>query len=105
MSLFNPLDLQAFMNRRGIQGEIIHLAEPTPTVESAARAVGAQTDHIVKSILFTVDEQPVLAVTCGDRFVYAGGGAENALVRLDPGEILRASGARVINLHTGAEDV
>jgi prolyl-tRNA editing enzyme YbaK/EbsC (Cys-tRNA(Pro) deacylase) len=144
-------ELQVFMQEHGIPGEILHLNVPTPTVEAAARAVGATPGQIIKSILFMVDGQPVLVIGCGksslsrrviadlyrvgkkhirlaspeevveisgyevgamppfghrqplttliDRRVlelptaYAGGGAENALVCLDPQDILRMTGA------------
>ncbi len=149
-------DLSAYMHARGIPGEILHLSVPTPTVETAAQAVGTSVDQIIKSILFLVDEQPVLAIACGlpsiqrraiaelygvgkkrvklasaetvlelsgyevgamppfghrtplvtliDKRVldftdaYAGGGAENAIVHLDPQDILRVSGAKVLDL-------
>lgn len=152
-----PSDLQTFMNNHGIAGQILILETPTPTVADAAQAVGAQTEQIVKSVLFTIEEHAVLAVTCGDRpverraiaalygvgrkrvklaspevvlqmtgyavgtvppfghlqpiptmldpavlaneYVYAGGGGENALVRLDPQVILQISGAQVVALH------
>jgi prolyl-tRNA editing enzyme YbaK/EbsC (Cys-tRNA(Pro) deacylase) len=149
-------DLQLFMQAHSIQGEIMRLDVLTPTVESAARAVNATPDQIIKSILFLVDDQPVLAIACGlsnigrraiadlygvgkkriklaspekvleisgyevgamppfghrqplatliDRDVletpeaYAGGGAENTLVRLNPQDILHATGATVMDL-------
>lgn len=149
-------ELAAFMQAQGIQGEILHLDVPTPTVETAAQAVNAQPEQIIKSILFIIDEQPVLVIACGlstigrraiadlygvgkkrvklatpekvlelcgyevgamppfghrqalrtlmDQRVleipqaYAGGGAENTLVRLDPHEIQRVSGAKVLDL-------
>lgn len=149
-------DLFAYMQQHGIEGDILHLETPTPTVEIAARVVGAHPDQIVKSILFLVNDQPVLAITCGmapidrraiadlyqvsrkrvklapaqavldfagyevgamppfghlqplptllDRRVleqdqvYAGGGDENALVRLSPASIERHAHARVVDL-------
>jgi prolyl-tRNA editing enzyme YbaK/EbsC (Cys-tRNA(Pro) deacylase) len=149
-------ELSAYMQAGAIPGEILYLEVPTPTVEAAARAVGASPEQIIKSILFLVDERPVLAIACGtsnierraiadlygvgkkrvklaspdkvlaisgyevgamppfghhqplvtliDRRVldmdeaYAGGGAENALVRLNPREILRATHAQVMDL-------
>jgi prolyl-tRNA editing enzyme YbaK/EbsC (Cys-tRNA(Pro) deacylase) len=154
----SPADLQSFMVEHGIAGEIILLASPTPTVEAAAKAVEADPESIVKTLLFLVDEEPALAIASGlhlidrrviaaqygvgrkrvklaepeavlritgyevgsmppfghlqkltafldvrvlDRpLVYAGGGAENALVRIDSREIVRATGARVIDLLT-----
>lgn len=144
------------MQRHGIQGEIVHLSVPTLTVESAAQAVGCTPQCIVKSLLFLVDGQPVLAIACGlapvsramlagyygvarkrvrlapaevvlqvsgypvgtlppfghlqplptlidpavlkQPLLYAGGGAENALVRLAPQELLRATHAEVVPL-------
>jgi len=149
-------ELQAFMQEHNIPGEILHLSVPTPTVETAAQAVGTTVDQIIKSILFIVDDQPVLAIACGlpsinrraiadvyevgkkriklaapetvldisgyevgamppfghrqplttliDRRVleftdaYAGGGAENAIVHLHPQDILRVTGAQVLDL-------
>ncbi len=149
-------ELRAYMLAHGVAGEIVKLNVPTPTVESAALAVGTQANQIIKSILFVVDDQPVLAIACGlsnidrraiagmfgvgkkrvklaapdavleisgyavgamppfghrqpiktiiDRKVlnfseaYAGGGAENALVRLNPQDILRATGAIVLDM-------
>ena len=58
-------ELAEYMNAHGIQGEILHLSVPTPTVEAAALAVNAIPEQIIKSILFMVDGQPVLAVACG----------------------------------------
>jgi prolyl-tRNA editing enzyme YbaK/EbsC (Cys-tRNA(Pro) deacylase) len=149
-------DLQRFMQDHSVPGEILRLEVPTPTVESAARAVNARPEQIIKSILFLVDDLPVLAIACGlsnigrraiadlygvgkkrvklatadrvleisgyevgamppfghrfplatlmDRKVldvpeaYAGGGAENTLVHLDPHDILRVTGAKVMDL-------
>jgi prolyl-tRNA editing enzyme YbaK/EbsC (Cys-tRNA(Pro) deacylase) len=149
-------ELAEYMQAHGIQGEILHLDVPTPTVDTAASAVGALPEQIIKSILFMVADQPVLAVACGRSSIerraiaelysvgkkrvklaspeivleisgyevgamppfghrqplmtlidpkvldsaesYAGGGAENALVRLNPKEILRATHAKVLDL-------
>jgi len=151
-----PDDLITYMRAHGIEGEILRLNVPTPTVETAAQAVGARVEQIIKSILFLVDEQPVLAIACGTANIgrraiadlygvgkkriklasaemvlevsgfevgamppfghqralptlidqrvldepeaYAGGGAENALLRLNPGDIVRVSGAKVLDL-------
>jgi prolyl-tRNA editing enzyme YbaK/EbsC (Cys-tRNA(Pro) deacylase) len=149
-------DLRAFLQSRNIAAEIVRLDVPTPTVESAALAVGTEVDQIIKSILFIADEHPVLAIACGlsniqqraiaelygigkkrvklataevvleisgyevgamppfghrqpldtlvDRRVlnysdaYAGGGAENALLHLNPQDIMRVTGAQVLDL-------
>ena len=60
-----PQDLHAFMQANQVPGEILHLDVPTPTVEAAAQAVGAELDSIIKSILFLVDDRPVLAIAGG----------------------------------------
>jgi prolyl-tRNA editing enzyme YbaK/EbsC (Cys-tRNA(Pro) deacylase) len=149
-------ELSDYLHTHSIPGEILHLSVPTPTVETAAQAVGTSVDQIIKSILFMVDELPVLAIACGltsinrhtiadlygvgrkrvklaspetvleisgyevgamppfghhqplatliDRRVldftdaYAGGGAENAILHLDPQDILRVTGAKVLDL-------
>jgi prolyl-tRNA editing enzyme YbaK/EbsC (Cys-tRNA(Pro) deacylase) len=149
-------NLQEYMLLHTIPGEIMHLDIPTPTVEAAAQAVCADPTQIIKSILFMVDENPVLVIACGKSTIsrraiadlygvgkkrvklappervlelsgyevgamppfghrqllttlidsrvldlpeaYAGGGAENALLRLNPQEILRVTGAKVLDL-------
>jgi prolyl-tRNA editing enzyme YbaK/EbsC (Cys-tRNA(Pro) deacylase) len=161
--LLHSSDLQAFMTSRCITGEILHLGVPTPTVETAARALGVHPEQIVKSILFLVgtgigsaQPEPVLAIACGmgyvdqraiaahygvgrkrvrlalleevlaisgyavgamppfghrqplrtllDRrvldqpVVYAGGGDENAMLRLNPQDIALVTGATVLDL-------
>jgi prolyl-tRNA editing enzyme YbaK/EbsC (Cys-tRNA(Pro) deacylase) len=153
----SPADLREFMKQNAVPGEILHLSVPTPTVEAAAQAVGTKPERIVKSILFLVNDTPVLSITCGQRvinrraiaqlygvgrkrvklagpetvlqicgyevgamppfghlvalptlldqrvlehpYVYAGGGAENALLRLNPQDILRVARAKVTDLH------
>jgi len=155
----SSLDLQSYMTARGIPGEILHLSVPTPTVETAAQALGVQPEQIVKSILFLVEvahSSPVLAIACGPAYIerrliaarfgvgrkrvrlaspeevlaisgyevgamppfghrqplptlldrrvlglpaaYAGGGEENAIVRLAPGDIARFTSAAVMDL-------
>ena len=156
--MLKPEDLQAYMDQNGVPGEILHLAVPTPTVEAAARAVNAQNDQIVKTLVFVIRDQALAAIACGtapmDRRkiaahfdvgrkrvklatpeqvleitgypagavppfghktalptlldprvlendeVYAGGGAENALVRLKSGDILLITTAEIVDLRT-----
>ncbi len=156
--MLKPSDLQNFMDQNGIEGEIVFLDEPTPTVEIAAKVVGTRPDQIVKSVLFTVREDRVLAIACGTQLIerrviasvygvgrkqvklanaeivlettgypvgtvppfghpqpirtlidplvldltecYAGGGAHNALTRLDPQDILKITQAEIIDLHS-----
>lgn len=149
-------ELRTFLQACNIPVEIVHLDVPTPTVQTAAQAVGAHADQIIKSILFLANEHPILAIACGlsniqrcaiadlysiskkkvklaspemvleisgyevgamppfghrqplttviDQRVltftdaYAGGGADNVLLRLNPQDILRVTGAKVLDL-------
>jgi prolyl-tRNA editing enzyme YbaK/EbsC (Cys-tRNA(Pro) deacylase) len=77
----SPASLEEFNRGAGVRAELLTLDDPTPTVETAARAVHAPADAIVKSLLFLVEQaggqpQPVLAVLCGsarvDRRAIAG---------------------------------
>jgi prolyl-tRNA editing enzyme YbaK/EbsC (Cys-tRNA(Pro) deacylase) len=67
--ILTSTDLQAFMDRQQIPGQILNLDAPTPTVEAAAQALGVAPKQIVKSVLFTVREQGVLTISCGDQLV------------------------------------
>jgi prolyl-tRNA editing enzyme YbaK/EbsC (Cys-tRNA(Pro) deacylase) len=58
-------ELKMYMQTHDIRGEFVRLEVPTPTVETAAQAVGTGPDQIIKSILFLVDSHPVLAIACG----------------------------------------
>jgi prolyl-tRNA editing enzyme YbaK/EbsC (Cys-tRNA(Pro) deacylase) len=151
------VDLQKYLDDNEINGEIIFLDEATPTVETAASALGTTPDKIVKSVLFTVGSELVLAITRGPRFIerraiaahfnvgrkqvklaspssvisttgypvgtvppfgyyepirvlmdysvlepseiFAGGGAYNALLRIDPRELLSITGVTILDLH------
>ena len=57
------------MDQWEIPGEILILEVPTPTVEDAAQALGVQPRQIVKSVLFTVFDEGVLTISCGDQLV------------------------------------
>ena len=68
MTKLKPLgvkELEAYLKEEGIAGEILMLNTPTPTVETAANALGVEPNQIVKSILFMIHEKPVLALGCG----------------------------------------
>ena len=60
-----PQDLEMHLTEQHIDGELIHLNVPTPTVETAAEAVGVSPDQIVKSLLFIIDGQPALVIASG----------------------------------------
>ena len=49
----------------GLSVEIVEFAETTRTAQDAAHAIGCQVAQIVKSLLFIVDGQPVMALVSG----------------------------------------
>jgi prolyl-tRNA editing enzyme YbaK/EbsC (Cys-tRNA(Pro) deacylase) len=63
--MLGPLDLQSFMESSEILAELITLSVQTPTVADAAKAVGTSPDRIIKSLLFLVDGEPILAIASG----------------------------------------
>jgi len=146
------------MDQQEIPGQILTLDEPTPTVQTAAQALGVEPRQIVKSVLFTVLDEGVLTISCGDQLVerrviaslysisrkrvklapaevvlgltgfavgtvppfghrtplrtlldprvltfdeiFAGGGTQHTLVRLNPQDIVKITQAEIIDLHT-----
>ncbi len=51
----------------GLDDRVVELAETARTAEDAARALGVAVGAIVKSLVFTVGERPVVALVAGDR--------------------------------------
>ena len=49
----------------GLSVEIVEFEETTRTAQDAAHAIGCQVAQIVKSLLFIVDDQPVMALVSG----------------------------------------
>ena len=71
--LMNSTDLTAFIAAHHIAAKIIHLSDHTPTVETAAQALGVAVEQIGKSILFLADGSPVLVIANGvNRIDYKG---------------------------------
>lgn len=61
------------------EADVRHFPEGTKTAEDAARAIGCPVAAIVKSLVFVVDDRPVVALVPGD-------------MRLDTGGLARAAG-------------
>ena len=66
----------------GVAIEVVEYPDGTRTAEDAAAAVGCEVARIVKSLVFAVDGEPVLALVAGDHRLdadllshAAGGGA------------------------------
>jgi Cys-tRNA(Pro) deacylase len=156
------MDIEKYMQRSGIIGKVLHLSVPTPTVETAAQAIGTTVEKIVKSLVFLMDGEPILVISPGTRrvdrkrlarhygigrkrvklanaetvltltgfevgavppfghkttlsvvldktilqqpVVYAGGGTTEALLEISPTEILRVTGATVLDFQEEAGD-
>jgi Cys-tRNA(Pro) deacylase len=49
----------------GLSVEVVEFEETTRTAQDAAHAIGCQVAQIVKSLLFVVDGQPVMALVSG----------------------------------------
>ena len=154
--MLTPDDLEIYCHVHQLEATVLHLSVPTPTVTAAAEVVGCPAEQIVKSILFMVDQEPVMVITCGtarvdrrviasyyglskkrvhlasaeqvaeftgyavgglppfghlqlfptliDRrvlvqtTVYAGGGSETALLRLEPNQLTSVVPAVVLDL-------
>ncbi len=58
-------DLQAFIDDHHIQATIMPLDQHTLTVGDAARALGVETDQIIKTLVFHIDGKPLLVINNG----------------------------------------
>jgi Cys-tRNA(Pro) deacylase len=154
--MLDSSSLAGSIEENAIQANLIKLSVHTPTVEDAAKAVGTSPSQIVKTLLFLVAGEPLVAIASGtsrvDRRtiaayfgigrkrvklagaeavleltgypvgavppfglkrqiqtlidprvlehaeVYAGGGAIDSLLRISPDEIVRVTGAVVLDL-------
>lgn len=65
MNLLNSEHLAEFVKSKQIQAQLVHIDVPTPTVESAAKAVGTSPDRVIKSLVFLVNGEPVLVIASG----------------------------------------
>jgi prolyl-tRNA editing enzyme YbaK/EbsC (Cys-tRNA(Pro) deacylase) len=57
-------DVKHYLAERDIP--VWEFEAPTPTAETAARAVGCSPAEIAKTVLFIIGQTPVVVVTCGD---------------------------------------
>ena len=56
-----------FLRTAGAEARLEEFSAGTPTARDAAAAVGSELAQIVKSIVFTCDDTPVVAMVPGDR--------------------------------------
>jgi prolyl-tRNA editing enzyme YbaK/EbsC (Cys-tRNA(Pro) deacylase) len=79
-----------------LDAEIAVFPEGTKTAEDAARAIGCPVSAIVKSLVFVVDDEPVVALVPGDlrleptRLAEAAGGHSSRRASLE--EVREATG-------------
>ena len=59
----------AAATRLGLEPDIVQFPEDTRTAAQAAAALKCELRQIIKSLVFKCEEQPVLALTAGDRQV------------------------------------
>jgi prolyl-tRNA editing enzyme YbaK/EbsC (Cys-tRNA(Pro) deacylase) len=59
--------VQAALAAHGLERRIVELAATARTAEDAARACNAPVGAIVKSLVFEIGGEPVLALVAGDR--------------------------------------
>jgi prolyl-tRNA editing enzyme YbaK/EbsC (Cys-tRNA(Pro) deacylase) len=59
--------VQQALRAGGSAAEIIALAETARSAEDAARSIGTALGSIVKSLVFSIDGVPVMALIAGDR--------------------------------------
>lgn len=64
-SLLSSADLQRFIEAQQIEATILPMADHTPTVPDAARALGVEPEQIIKSLVFLVYEEPLLVINNG----------------------------------------
>jgi prolyl-tRNA editing enzyme YbaK/EbsC (Cys-tRNA(Pro) deacylase) len=86
----------AVLRDAGIDARVEEFKEGTPSARAAAKAVGAELNQIVKSLLFICDGRPTLALVPGDKRadetkVASAAGAKAARVA-KPAEVLAATG-------------
>jgi Cys-tRNA(Pro) deacylase len=72
--------VQQILAERGLVIQISEFPQGTRTADDAARAIGTSVGQIVKSLVFTADGRPVLALASGKN-------------RVDHGKLARAAGA------------
>jgi prolyl-tRNA editing enzyme YbaK/EbsC (Cys-tRNA(Pro) deacylase) len=74
--------VEAALARHGLPSEIVTTPQTARTAEDAASSLGVVVGRIVKSLVFTCDGEPVLALVSGPN-------------RLDPAKLERLAGGTV----------
>ncbi|MFB6294640.1 MAG: aminoacyl-tRNA deacylase [Candidatus Nanohaloarchaea archaeon] len=92
------MTVQEFCQRNGIDAEFIE-TDGSETAEDAARALDTTVDHIIKSLVFIADGDPVLVIVRGSDHVSEDAVAEQLHAEscrlADPEEVEAATGYRI----------
>lgn len=89
-------DVHGELAAKSIPHEILHLPSSSKTAQLAAEALGVDVGDVVKSLLFMLDERPVLALVTGDATVDA-----DALSRESGAAQVRLARGQEVREHTG----
>jgi 5,10-methenyltetrahydrofolate synthetase len=92
----STLDVVEAAVARGIAPSMVRFPEGTKTSRDAAAAVGAELGEIAKSLVFLVDDRPVMVICSGDHRV-----DERKLARALGGESARPAPLDVVREVTG----
>jgi len=88
--------VRAYLESHGLADGLVHFEQSTKTAQMAADAMGCELGQIVKSLVFVVDETPVLALVAGDRR-----GDTEAIAALVGGSDARFADAETVRAATG----
>lgn len=80
----------------GLDLEIHHFPAGTKTAADAAAAIGCEVSAIVKSLVFLLDDEPVVALVPGDRRLDTG-----ALAELGGGQVVERAPLDIVRQATG----
>jgi len=86
----------AFLEAHGLSDGLFEFEQSTKTAQQAADAMGCELGQIVKSLVFVVDGEPVLALVAGDRR-----GDTDAIAALAGGSKARFADAETVRSATG----
>ena len=89
--------VRSALHQAGSGAEVIELAETARTAAAAAAALGVPLGAIVKSLLFTIDGAPVMALIAGDRrcdtkALPGAFGMSGLVIRADADRVRQATG-------------
>lgn len=88
--------VRAYLEAHDLHHDIVHFQQSTKTAQMAADAMGCDLGQIVKSLVFVVDDDPVVALVAGDRR-----GDADAIARELEGERARFADADTVRDATG----